>query len=326
MPYKYNESRRHHFKKPTYRQTNYAVYNQSLRDRGRIDIWLSDDIIENWQTKQRAYDGTGSSPKYPDSTLMACHYLRLVFKQPLRQTQGFIDSLLKEIGHTNLSCPDFSCLSKRLSKLGLKTPRFKKTDKTDEDLTAIAIDSTGLKEFGKGEWHQEKHKVNVKRSWKKAHFAVDDEHIIHAAILTKKDTMDFQVVEELCEQVDVDVDHVSADKMYDTDDVYDALTNKFPESDIAIPPKENLYADDAHNSKRMSSLVAYSALGPMGWQKKKQYGKRNVSENAMHRYKTIIGPKLHSREFNNQQQEMMLAASILNRFTQLGMPESYRVA
>ncbi|OEE63605.1 hypothetical protein A147_03275 [Vibrio splendidus FF-6] len=71
----------------------------------------------------------------------------------------------------------------------------------------------------------------------------------------------------------------------------------------------------------MSNLVAYSALGP-----KKQYGKRNVSENAMHRYKTIIGPKLHSRDFNNQQQEMMLGASILNRFTQLGMPESYRVA
>ena len=103
---------------------------------------------------------------------------------------------------------------------------------------------------------------------KKAHFAVDDEHIIHGVILTKKDTMDFQVVEELCEQVDVDVDHVSADKMYDTDDVYDALTNKFPESDIAIPPKENLYADDAHISKRMSSLVAYSALGPMGGKRK----------------------------------------------------------
>ena len=52
---------------------NYAEYNQSLRDRGRIDIWLSDDIIENWQTEQRSYDGTGSSPKYPDSTLKACH-------------------------------------------------------------------------------------------------------------------------------------------------------------------------------------------------------------------------------------------------------------
>ncbi|WP_261900952.1 IS5 family transposase [Vibrio tasmaniensis] len=213
-----------------------------------------------------------------------------------------------------------------LSRLQLDLRQNQKTDKADEDLVAIAIDSTGLKEFGKGEWHQEKHKVNAKRSWKKAHFTIGDEHSIHGAILTKKDTMDFQVVEELCDQVDVEVDHVSADKMYDSDDVYDALTSKFPESDIAIPPKENLYADDTHNPKRMSNLVVYSALSPIRWQKKKQYGKRNVSENAMHRYKTIIGPKLHSRDFNNQQPEMMLGAPILNRFTQLGMPESYRVA
>lgn len=74
---------------------------------------------------------------------------------------------------------------------------------------------------------------------------------------------DFQVVEELSEQFDVEVDHISADKMYDTDDVYDALTSKFPESELAIPPKENLYADDAHNPKRMRNLVAYFALGPM---------------------------------------------------------------
>ena len=86
---------------------------------------------------------------------------------------------------------------------------------------------------------------------------------------------------------------LSADKMYDTDDVYGALTSQFPESDIAIPPKENLYADDAHNPKRMRNLVAYSALGSVRWQKKKQYGKRDVSENAMHRYTTIIGSKLY---------------------------------
>nr|WP_305840084.1 hypothetical protein [Photobacterium leiognathi] len=56
--------------------------------------------------------------------------------------------------------------------------------------------------------------------------------------MTKKDTMDFQVVGELCEQVDVEIGHVSADKMYDTDDVYDALTSEFPESDIAFLPKK----------------------------------------------------------------------------------------
>ena len=121
--------------------------------------------------------------------------MRLVFKLPLRQVQGFIDDLLKRMGYENLTCLDFTSLSKRLSKLGLKTPAFKFTDKANESLVAIAIDSTGLKEFGKGEWHQEKHKINAKRSWKKAHFGVEDNNIIHAAVLTNKSTMDFQVVD-----------------------------------------------------------------------------------------------------------------------------------
>ncbi|WP_114783420.1 transposase [Vibrio tetraodonis] len=81
--------------------------------------------MANWQTEQRLYDGTGSSPKYPDSTLIACHYLRLVFKLPFRQTQGFIDSLLTGMGYTEFTCPDYSLLSKRQSKLGFKTPRLK---------------------------------------------------------------------------------------------------------------------------------------------------------------------------------------------------------
>ncbi|MFY2510403.1 transposase [Vibrio pectenicida] len=83
--------------------------------------------MANWQTKRRPHDGTGSSQKYPDSTLIACHYLRLVFKLPFRQTQGFIDSLLTEISYTEFTYPDYSLLSKRLSKLGFKTPRFNKT-------------------------------------------------------------------------------------------------------------------------------------------------------------------------------------------------------
>ncbi|MEZ8107282.1 hypothetical protein [Vibrio cortegadensis] len=41
--------------------------------------------------------------------------------------------------------------------------------------------------------------------------------------------------------------------------------------------------------------------------------------------KQLLAPN-YTVDFNNQQQEMMLAVSILNRFTQLGMPKSHRVA
>lgn len=154
MPYKYNDKKRHHFKKRPYRLTNHSDYNQSLKNRGRIDVWLSDDILDDWQNEGRLYDGTGSTVKYPDSTIEACHYLRMVFKLPLRQTQGFIENLLDILGREHLQCPGYTLQSKRLSQLGFSTPRFKKSDKTDADVVAIAIDSTGLKRFGKDEWHQ----------------------------------------------------------------------------------------------------------------------------------------------------------------------------
>ncbi|WP_017052520.1 transposase, partial [Vibrio genomosp. F6] len=161
MPYKHNDSKRH-----TYRLTNHSDYNQALKNRGRIDAWLSDDILNNWQNEERTHDGTGSTVKYPDSTIEACHYLRMVFKLPLRQAQGFIENLLEMLGLKHLQCPDYTLQSKRLSQLEFSTPRFKKCDKPDTNIVAIAIDSTGLKRFGKDEWHQEKHKVNAKRSWR----------------------------------------------------------------------------------------------------------------------------------------------------------------
>jgi hypothetical protein len=164
MPHKVNLTRRHHFKKVKCRQTEHAEYNNALRNRGRVDIWLSDGILAFWQNKTRIYDGTGSSEKYPDSTIEACHYLRMVFKLPLRQTLGFITNILNMMGYPHLDCPDYSLLSKRLNKLGLNTPKFKMQKNTQSNDIAVAIDSTGLKVFGKDEWHQEKHKVNAKRT------------------------------------------------------------------------------------------------------------------------------------------------------------------
>ena len=95
---------------------------------------------------------------------------------------------------------------------------------------------------------------------------------------------------------------------------------------LSFPPKDNTFADESHHPKRMTNLISYFALGVTRWQRFKYYGRRNVSETAMQRYKTIIGPKLHSRKFNNQQQEILIGCSNLNRFTQLGMPSSFRVA
>ena len=61
------------------------------------------------------------------------------------------------------------------------------------------------------------------------------------------------------------------------------------------------------------------------WMKKTDYHRRSLVENYMYRYKTIFGGKLSTRKFENQKVEAVLKASILNRMTDLGMPDSYKV-
>lgn len=112
--------------------------------------------------------------------------------------------------------------------------------------------------------------------------------------------MDDQAVDAIFDQISESVTHVAADKMYDTNAVFRTIEEHSPEANIVLPPKENTFADEVHHPKRMSSLVSYFALGEITWQKRRQYGRRNVSETAMQRYKKIIGNKLHSRELTNQ--------------------------
>ncbi|MCD8500101.1 MAG: IS5 family transposase [Gammaproteobacteria bacterium] len=203
MPNKYPAKKGWKVPKQKYKISNWHNYNEFLLHRGNIEIWLSKEAIDAWYESNRIYDGTGAPKKFSDLAITVCHEIRLVFKLPLRQCQGFINSIFfaKNI---ELLCPYYSCLSKRLAQLNLSAPGYKKTDKPDEAVVALAIDSTGLKRFGRDEWHQEKHKVAAKRSWCKLHIAVD-------------------------------VNQVTADGAYDKTPVYEEVLKKFPNAEVVIP-------------------------------------------------------------------------------------------
>ena len=325
MPNKYAEKKGWKLPKQKYKVSNWSEYNKALRQRGSIDVWLSNEMVDSWYEPNQIYDGTGTPKKFSDLAITACHEIRSVFKLALRQCQGFIDSLFSA-KKLLLTCPDFSCLSKRLAKLKLKSPRYKKTDQPDENIAAIAIDSTGLKRFGRDEWHQEKHKVSAKRSWRKLHIAVDNKHIIHGVELTDRFTSDDQVVEDLVNQVDNEVDQLTADGAYDKNPVYEKITDKFPNAAIIIPPDSDAVYNSKAHPQRNQNLQDIQTFGRMHWQKIQAYGNRNISELAIQRYKKILGNKLHARKLERQKNEAMLGCGVLNKMTQLGMPDSFRCA
>ena len=324
MPNKFLNKKGIEIKRQKYKVINWSEYNKALKKRGDIKVWLSQEVIDYWYEPDRNYDGNGSPKKYSDLAIMACHEIRKVFKLPLRQTEGFINSLF-EINGLSITCPSYSRLSERLKELGLKTPRYKKTDRPDDNLAAIAIDSTGLKRFGKGEWHQEKHKISGKRSWRKLHVAVDNKHYIQGCELTNRFTHDDQVIDNLTDQITISVDHVTADGAYDENPVYQKLSNKFPVADIVIPPRKESVFHLGNHEQRNRNIAEVIISGRMAWQRNKNYGQRNYSELAIQRYKRILGNQMQSREFSRQKQEAIISCGILNKMTGLGMPVSFKV-
>ena len=219
MPNKYAEKKEWNVPKQRYKLSNWSEYSDALRRRGELDAWLSEEAISLWYEKERVYDGTGAPKRFSDFAIITCHEIRQVYRLPLRQTEGFINSLFR-IMNIPLVCPDFSCLSKRFLKLGIKVPKYKKTGSPVDGVHAIAIDSTGLKQFGLGEWHQEKYELSNKASWRKLHVAVNQNHYFEACVLTDRFSHDDQQVAPLLEQIIDTIDHFSADGAYDETPVY----------------------------------------------------------------------------------------------------------
>ncbi len=92
MPHKFNATRSHKFAKKRYRVTNWAEYNESLRQRGDVTVWLSPDVEAGWRADRRKT--RGGQPVYSDLVITVCLTLGMVYKQPLNQTEGFIRGLL----------------------------------------------------------------------------------------------------------------------------------------------------------------------------------------------------------------------------------------
>lgn len=325
MPHKFNTDRRGKIPKQKHRVTNWAQYNESLRRRGDLTFWISEEVLTLWSAPRRTTQG--GQPRYSDLAIELCLTLGILFKQPLRQTQGLMRSIARLLG-VAISVPDFSTLSRRGNGLTLQTrPRAE-----GQAAIHLAVDSTGLKIFGEGEWLEEKHKNKAKRkSWRKLHLGLD---LISGEIvcsdLTTDDVGDPTALPDLLDQIDSPVNLFLADGAYDGGPTGDLLAERFGSMiEVTIPPPKNavLSLDAAQNpSIRDRHIADIATQGRMAWQKSSGYNQRSRGETLMGRWKTVIGPKLKARGFENQKTEAKIGVRILNRMTKLGRPRFERTA
>ena len=94
--------------KTKYRIRNWREYERGLRSRGDVTIWLSEDAIAAWIPPKNGL--RGGQRRYSNLAIRTALTLRVVFGLPLRQTEGFLDSLLSLMSR-DLKAPDHELLS-----------------------------------------------------------------------------------------------------------------------------------------------------------------------------------------------------------------------
>jgi transposase len=318
MPYKFNESRRHKIPRARYQVTNWPEYDAALVRRGGLTVWFTDEVVEAWHAP--ATGERGGQPIYSAIAIETGLALRLVFHQPLRQTEGMLRSIADVLG-VDIAIPDHTTLSRRGGGLTI----LPKWVDHDEPLHLL-VDSTGLKVYGEGEWLDQKHGIRSRRRWRKLHLGVDaDTHEIVAAELTPDDVGDVSELPELLDQIEADIASLTADGAYDGEAVYDAIAERHPEASVIIPPRTTAIPSETTTTQRDRHLEAIGKHGRIGWQRSSGYSRRSLVETAVYRYKTIIGRRLHARTLPNQRTEAKIGCNVLNRMTRLGMPVSVRI-
>ena len=170
------KSRIHPKYKTKYRVSNWADYDRALVQRGDITLWISTDAMDAW--KPAPSGRRGGQKKFSDHAIETALILRLVFKLPLRQAEGFLRSVLSLMG-VDLEAPDHTTLSRRSQHLNVDLHLVP----ANEPIHLI-VDSTGLSIVGEGEWAAAKHGGRGKRAWKKLHLGVDRSGVIVAEVLT----------------------------------------------------------------------------------------------------------------------------------------------
>jgi hypothetical protein len=325
MPHKFNAEHRVKIPKQKYRVANWSDYNESLRQRGDLTVWISEDALGLWSAPRRTTPG--GQRCYSDLAIETCLTLGMVFHQPLRQTQGLMRSIAALLG-VAIAVPDFSTLSRRGE--GLTSHATRKT--AGSNPVHLVVDSTGLKIFGEGEWLEQKHKTKRKRrSWRKLHLGLDlVSGEIVCADLTTDDVGDPTALPDLLDQIDGPVDLFLADGAYDGEPISDVLAARFGSMiEVIIPPPKNaiLSPNAAKDpTARDCHIAVIAARGRMAWQKATDYNQRSRGETLMGRWKTVIGPKLKARSFENQKTEAKVGVDVLNKMTGLGRPRFERIA
>ena len=139
---------------------------------------------------------------------------------------------------------------------------------------------------------------------------------------------DCRLLPALLDQIPGRIVQVSGDGAYDTRACYQSILER--EAVATIPPRRSARLSEsvdppAWRAMRDAYLREIRRLGRYEWRLSSGCTRQSLAENAMSRFKTLFGPKLSARRFDNQRVEAIIKCEVLNRMSSRGMPESVRI-
>ena len=215
---------------PTYKTKNWPASNKALKRRGSLTIWF--DPAMTWEAAPTGK--RGRQRDYIDAAIQTCLTMKVLFGMALRQTTGFVESLLGLI-ELDWAVPDFSTLPHRQKTLEVNIP-YRGSDGPLHHL----IDSTGIKVEGEGEWNARKYGGTKRRVWRKIHIGIDEKSLeIRATEFTTSEIGDAPMLPELLDQIPLEHESgsVTADGAFDARKCHDAIATRGAAA--IIPPRQN---------------------------------------------------------------------------------------
>ncbi|MFT5290081.1 MAG: hypothetical protein ACI8QS_002683 [Planctomycetota bacterium] len=310
-------SRVHPKYKTRYRVTNWSEYDQALVQRGDITMWISPAAIKGWTAKPSGR--CGAPQKVSDLAIGTALTLRLVFRLPLRQAEGFLRSLLS-LMDLSLEAPDHTTMSRRSRGLDVHLELV-----SSKKPIHLIIDSTGLSIVGEGEWAAAKHGKRGKRGWRKLHIGVNRQGKILAQVMTESTGDDANTGLAIIKATKGRLASVTGDAAYDTRQIYARAASRGAR--VVVPPVQSATATGRgpRSAQRNRTVRRIDKVGRRRWKKESGYHRQGTVENAFFRYKTMLGDRLHARGLAAQKTKVAIGCKVLNRMLDCGRPKSVAV-
>ena len=102
---------------PAYKTRNWPAHDRAQKHRGSLTIWF--DPAMTWEAAPTGK--RGRQPDYSDAAIQTCLTMQVLFGMALRQTTGFVESLVRLIG-LDWVAHDFGTLSRRQKTLKVNIP------------------------------------------------------------------------------------------------------------------------------------------------------------------------------------------------------------